>query len=73
MYYLIPLPPPAVQPAGSIDVRTVEECALKGDEECLLALAVSRLHGCGSWLRAWSAACKLTLCSPSAHHRAATR
>ncbi|KAI7838679.1 hypothetical protein COHA_007481 [Chlorella ohadii] len=26
--------------AGSIDVRTVEECALKGDEECLLALAV---------------------------------
>lgn len=33
-------PLPAVQPAGSIDVRTVEECALKGDEECMLALAV---------------------------------
>lgn len=51
---------PTLLLAGSIDVRTVEECALKGDEECMLALAVScsRLAACSRGLVP-ACACKL--------------
>lgn len=65
-------PPPSFQLTGSIDVRTVEECALKGDEECMLALAVSLLSSssrAGKLAEAASCSLKLRACWRPARFR----